>query len=142
MIQKFLFQAFLENQLENQSVLEKFKLLETLSEDKMLILGEKLNSFGDDQVRRVQNGINDKKGLNEMAAGNNGITVEQLVASPNYEHLIEEYMLSLMMQLVRDFMCLINDTLKELEVDIKFSEDEIITMENATRKAITVIGLH
>lgn len=142
MIQKFLFQAFLENQLENQSVLEKFKLLEALSEDKMLILGEKLNSFGDDQVRRVQNGINDKKGLNEMAAGNNGITVEQLVASPNYEHLIEEYMLSLMMQLVRDFMCLINDTLKELEVDIKFSEDEIITMENATRKAITVIGLH
>lgn len=133
---KFTFhQSVLLEIFEHPNLLKKFESLETMNEANQKILNERLNSFADAQLKILGIGA-EKKELNKLTAIHNGITIEQLIASPNYEHLIEEYKVFLVIKSIKDCMNSMNGTLKDLGSEINFSEDEIGQIANIFKNLI------
>lgn len=127
-----LLQIFVEI-LEYPNLLKKLDSLDTINEANQQILKERLDSFSDAQLKILGIGA-EKKEFNKLTAIHNGITIEQLIASPNYEHLIEEYKVFLVIRYTKDCINSMNSTFKDLGSEINFSEGEIEQIANIINK--------
>lgn len=73
----------------------------------------------------------DKKGLNKLIADNNGITVEQLIASQNYQILCDEYkkiQSAILNKYLTEIVETINKKVEEFNLDIRISREEIAAL--------------
>lgn len=109
-----------------------------ISKDKMAIINSEIENACEELAKKVDEKLSffsklDKRKQNQLVAKSNGIKIIDLINSPNYELLFKEHnkkvalesLKTLMKGIEHILLNRINPKLKELNLDIQISEDEV-----------------